>query len=67
MASVLVGDFEFHPIARIFGPSSSNKATFAKRLVISLRARGCRSLIIKMDDCFIDREGTRFGPDGLPN
>lgn len=57
--------FESRPIVTISGPSSSNKTTFAKRLAISLRVRGFRSLVIEMDDYFIDREATPFGPDGL--
>ncbi|MEJ5230434.1 MAG: nucleoside kinase [Pseudothermotoga sp.] len=42
----------------IAGPSSSGKTTFAKRLMIQLKAFGFQPLSISLDDYFVDREKT---------
>lgn len=67
IASALVERFPQKRIVTIAGPSSSNKTTFAKRLDIALRACGYQSIVIEMDDYFLNREDTPFGPDGLRN
>ena len=64
IAETLVSGFPDKRIVTIAGPSSSNKTTFAKRLAIALRVCGFDSLVIEMDDYFLNREDTPFGPDG---
>ena len=65
IAYALVEGFPEKKIVTIAGPSSSNKTTFAKRLAIALRVNGFQSLVIEMDDYFLNRDDTPFGPDGL--
>lgn len=64
IAQSLVDAFPGRRVVTIAGPSSSNKTTFAKRLGIALRVKGYDSLVIEMDDYFVDREKTPIGPDG---
>lgn len=64
IAQTLVSGFPERRIVTIAGPSSSNKTTFAKRLGIALRVCGFESLVIEMDDFFVNREDTPLGPDG---
>ncbi|OHS99614.1 Phosphoribulokinase [Tritrichomonas foetus] len=65
IASSLVAGYPEKRVVTIAGPSSSNKTTFAKRLAIALRVNGYHSLVIEMDDYFLNRDDTPFGPDGL--
>lgn len=65
IASTLVANYSKKRVVTIAGPSSSNKTTFAKRLAIALRVCGYESIVIEMDDYFMNREDTPFGPDGL--
>lgn len=67
IASALVSGYPKKKIVTIAGPSSSNKTTFAKRLDIALRVCGYHSIVIEMDDYFLNRDDTPFGPDGLRN
>ena len=64
IAAKLAEGFPQKRVITIAGPSSSNKTTFAKRLAIALRVKGYESLVIEMDDYFVDREDTPKGPDG---
>lgn len=64
IAGTLVAGFPERRIVTIAGPSSSNKTTFAKRLAIALRVRGYESIVIEMDDYFVNRLDTPRGPDG---
>jgi uridine kinase len=64
IAQALVKNFATQRIITISGPSSSNKTTFAKRLGIALRVKGHRSLIIEMDDFFVNAADTPLGADG---
>ncbi|EAX98746.1 Phosphoribulokinase / Uridine kinase family protein [Trichomonas vaginalis G3] len=64
IAQKLVEGFPGKRVITIAGPSSSNKTTFAKRLAIALRVVGYDSIVIEMDDYFVDREKTPKGPDG---
>lgn len=52
------------PVISIAGPSSSNKTTFAKRLQIALAGFGHRSIVIEMDDYFVDVEKSPHDEDG---
>jgi uridine kinase len=45
-------------IVLISGPSSSGKTTFSKRLAVHLRVNGLRSVIVSLDDFFVDRDHT---------
>jgi uridine kinase len=65
IAGILASNFPAKRIVTIAGPSSSNKTTFAKRLAISLKVRGFDSLVIEMDDFFVNITETPYGPDGL--
>lgn len=68
LANLAIKLIEGYPSKRVItiaGPSSSNKTTFAKRLGIALQVNGYNSLVIEMDDYFLNREDTPFGPDGL--
>lgn len=65
IAMQLVKGYHSKRVITIAGPSSSNKTTFAKRLSIALKVNGYDSLVIEMDDYFMNREDTPFGPDGL--
>lgn len=51
----------------IAGPSSSGKTTFSKRLAIQLRVLGKQSLIIGLDDYFLDRDKTPRDTNGKQN
>jgi uridine kinase len=64
IAQKLAEGFPEKRVITIAGPSSSNKTTFAKRLAIALRVVGYDSLVIEMDDYFVDRDKTPKGPDG---
>jgi len=48
----------------IAGPSSSGKTTFIQRLAVQLRVNGVRSLLISLDDYFVNREQTPRDADG---
>lgn len=48
----------------ISGPSSSGKTTFAKRLGVQLRVLGLNSVLISLDDYFVDREKTPRDENG---
>jgi uridine kinase len=50
-----VGDVR---MVMISGPSSSGKTTFSKRLAVHLRVNGLRSVIVSLDDFFVDRART---------
>lgn len=65
IAMQLIQGYPNKRVVTIAGPSSSNKTTFAKRLSIALKVNGFNSLVIEMDDYFLNREDTPFGPDGL--
>jgi uridine kinase len=56
IADSLVEDFPQKRLICVSGPSSSGKTTFGKRLRIQLRVNGFRTLLISMDDYFIDRK-----------
>ncbi|MBC8527577.1 MAG: nucleoside kinase [Candidatus Cloacimonetes bacterium] len=48
----------------VSGPSASGKTTFAKRLAIQLKVNGLSSLLLSLDDYFLDRDKTprdKFG------
>ena len=51
-------------VITISGPSSSNKTTFAKRLQIALAGFGHGSIVIEMDDYFVDVEKSPHDEDG---
>lgn len=65
LAIQLIAGYPAKRVITIAGPSSSNKTTFAKRLSIALKVNGYDSLVIEMDDYFLNRDDTPFGPDGL--
>ena len=48
----------------IAGPSSSGKTTFAKRLLLQLKAQGFLPQPLSVDDYFLDREHTPRDEDG---
>ncbi len=56
IADSLVENFPEKRLICVSGPSSSGKTTFGKRLRIQLRVNGFRTLLISMDDYFIDRK-----------
>lgn len=64
IAKTLVENFDKKRIITISGPSSSNKTTFAKRLSIALKVFCYDSIVIEMDDYFVNRVNTPKGPDG---
>lgn len=51
-------------IVLVSGPSSSGKTTSANRLATHLRARGKNTLLLSLDDYYIDRSLIAPGPDG---
>ena len=53
----------FH-IVLIAGPSSSGKTTFSRRLSVQLLALGISPFPLELDNYFVDRDETPFGPDG---
>lgn len=52
-------------IVLIAGPSSSGKTTFANRLSVQLRVNGKKTLIISLDDYFVDRHLTPKDENGV--
>ncbi|HIE05466.1 MAG TPA: nucleoside kinase [bacterium (Candidatus Stahlbacteria)] len=48
----------------VAGPSASGKTTFSKRLAIQLLASGISPVAISIDDFFLPRDQTPYGPDG---
>jgi uridine kinase len=54
-------------LALISGPSSSGKTTFSKRLGVQLRVRGYDTVLIALDDYFVDRDKTPLDEDGKPD
>jgi uridine kinase len=64
IADYLSARFERKRVVTIAGPSSSNKTTFAKRLAIALRVNGFSSLVIEMDDYFLNGSDVPVGTDG---
>jgi uridine kinase len=56
IADGLAEDFPEKRLICVSGPSSSGKTTFGKRLRIQLRVNGFHTLLISMDDYFIDRK-----------
>lgn len=54
IASKLIQNYDHKKIVTIAGPSSSNKTTFAKRLALTLKGKGYDSLVLEMDDYFLD-------------
>jgi uridine kinase len=46
------------------GPSSSGKTTSANRLATQLRVHGKHSILMSLDDYYIDRDKITPGPDG---
>jgi uridine kinase len=51
----------------VAGPSASGKSTFIRRLAIQLRVAGIAPVGLSLDNYFLDRERTPFGPDGKPD
>ena len=51
-------------IILVSGPSCSGKTTFAKRLSIQLRVCGIKTVIISLDDYFVNREHTPIDSKG---
>lgn len=46
------------------GPSSSGKTTSANRLAVQLRVHGKKTILMSLDDYYIDRDKIAPGPDG---
>lgn len=51
-------------VALISGPSSSGKTTFAKRLAVQLQVIGYQTVILSMDNYFVNRELTPLDKNG---
>ncbi|OHT13992.1 Phosphoribulokinase [Tritrichomonas foetus] len=64
IARRLCDNFEHKRVITIAGPSSSNKTTFAKRLELALAACGHKTLVIEMDDYFVDEKDSPLDEDG---
>lgn len=48
----------------IAGPSASGKTTFSKRLMVQLAVNGLKTILISLDDYFVDREKTPLDENG---
>lgn len=64
IASQIYEQFQNKRLVLVSGPSSSGKTTFSKRLAIQLKAEGLNSLLISLDDYFINREDTPKNENG---
>ena len=51
-------------MTEIYGPESSGKTTFAKRLTIQLLAHGISPFSFELDNYFVDRDQTPLDEDG---
>ncbi len=51
----------------VAGPSSSGKTTFANRLCIHLRVLGLKTVLISLDDFYLDRDILPLEADGKPD
>lgn len=51
----------------VAGPSSSGKTTTTKKIALNLQAEGYETLLISVDDYFVDREKSPKNPDGTYN
>ena len=51
-------------VVLVAGPSSSGKTTFAGRMAVQLRVKGCRGWRLSLDDYYLDRDAIPREPDG---
>jgi uridine kinase len=65
LATAVAAGFPAKRVITICGASSSNKTTFAHRLAAALRAIGHDSVVIGMDDYFLDARDIPFEADGM--
>ncbi len=54
-------------IVLIFGPSSSGKTTFARRLSVHLQVLGKRPETVSLDNFYLPKAKAPVGPDGKPD
>ena len=54
-------------IVLIFGPSSSGKTTFARRLSVHLQVLGRRPETVSLDNFYLPKTKAPAGPDGKPD
>ncbi|KAK8835340.1 hypothetical protein M9Y10_017868 [Tritrichomonas musculus] len=64
IAGKICGNYEKKKVITIAGPSASNKTTFAKRLQIALSGFGHDSILIEMDDYFVNVEDSPYDEEG---
>ena len=58
IADQICGDRDKVKLVLISGPSSSGKTSFCKRLSIQLQVIGFKTMLISLDDYFVEREQT---------